>query len=103
MKCERTTLANRVKDFMREAQVNYRKYFVADELELLPRIIERFKQTSKLSTSEELLSRVHAVQSRFEVMKRFSLQTDDADLQTLIDLLSGSHATDPHALSIIET
>jgi len=36
-------------------------------------------------------------------MKRFSLQTDDADLQTLIDLISGSHANNPHALSVIET
>jgi ABC-type lipoprotein export system ATPase subunit len=100
---ERTTLANRVRNFMREAQVNYRKFFAADELELLPRIIERFNQTSKVSTKGELLARVRAVQARFGVMKRFGLQTDDADLIALVDLLSGPHADDSHALTLIET
>ena len=87
---------------MRDAQVNYRKFFAADELELLPRIIERFSQSSKPSTRDELLARVKQVQSRFGVMKRFGLQTDDADLIALVDLLSGPHSNDPHSLQLIE-
>jgi hypothetical protein len=71
-------------------------------LELLPRIIERFSATSKPSTRDQLLSRVEAVQSKFGMMKRFGLQTDDADLKALVDVLSHPDATNAQSLMLIE-
>jgi energy-coupling factor transporter ATP-binding protein EcfA2 len=81
------TLALRVRRFAREAQLNYRKFFAADELELLPRILERFEAGTRPSTQLKLKQRVEEVQSKSSQMKRFGLQTDDADLRALHQLL----------------
>lgn len=101
---ERTlTLSDRVQNFMRDAQVNYRRFFSAEELELLPRIVERFQRPPAPATAAALMERVREVQSRFLVMKRFGLQTDDADLKALIDLLGDvHHVNNPFALTVIE-
>jgi len=98
-----TTLSERVQTFMRDAQINYRRFFSAEELELLPRIVERFQKPPKPPTAGSLMERVRQVQNRFSVMKRFGLQTDDADLKALIDLLEDEHhAKNPFSLTVIE-
>jgi predicted ATPase len=100
---QKPTLSNRVQRFMQEAQVNYRRFFAADELELLPRILKRFDESaSKPATPEELRARVANVQSRFSTMKRFGLQTDDADLKTLSELLHSDKVHNAHSLALIE-
>ncbi len=97
------TLSDRVRRFMADAQVNYRRFFAAEELELLPRIVERFHAgDSKRSTPSELSDRVAAVQKGFAVMRRFGLQTDDADLKTLGDLLRSEYARNEHSLTLME-
>jgi energy-coupling factor transporter ATP-binding protein EcfA2 len=98
-----TLLSNRVRVFMREAQVNYRKFFSADDLELLPRILERFQSSSKAPDGNELLNRVLKVQGEYDLMKRFGLQTDDADLTTLSDLLQNGRYNDAHSLNLLES
>jgi ABC-type lipoprotein export system ATPase subunit len=103
-KTKELELSSRVRNFMRDAQVNYRRFFAAEGLELLPRIIERFStQEQNLPTREELLRRVSAVKDRFTIMKRFGLQTDDADLETLHTLLEQEdRARDSHSLTLLE-
>lgn len=96
-------LANRVKSFIRDAQVNYRRFFSADDLSLLPRILERFKSSYETTDRSELLERVKAVQSRFSLMKRFGLQTDDADVSALTNLLRDDAYQEAHSLTLLET
>jgi ABC-type lipoprotein export system ATPase subunit len=95
-------LAQRVRRFVREAQLNYRKFFVADELELLPRILERFNAGTKPSTPAELKRRVEEVRVKSLNVKRFGLQTDDDDLIALRDLLERHESDNPHALILVE-
>ncbi|GIL39222.1 AAA family ATPase [Roseiterribacter gracilis] len=97
-------LADKVREFMREAQVNYRKFFQAENLELLPRILQRFKTDKVVAKPEQLLSRVKAIAARIPEMKRLGLQTDDVDIETLTDLLiSGEFTSDEHSLALLET
>ena len=91
---------------MREAQVNYRKFFVAENLDLLPRILERFNaREQKPQTAIELMQRVSTVRQRVTEMEHFGLETDDADLNTLANLLKGDSdvVKDPHSLAVLET
>ena len=50
-------LAQRVRRFVRDAQLNYRRFFAADELELLPRILERFNTGTQPSKPTDLQQR----------------------------------------------
>jgi predicted ATPase len=95
-------LAQRVRRFVREAQLNYRKFFAADELELLPRILERFDTGTRPSTPFELKQRVQDVRRASLKVRRFGLQTDEADLIALADLLDRHEFDSPHALILVE-
>jgi energy-coupling factor transporter ATP-binding protein EcfA2 len=99
-------LSRLVLNFIREAQVNYRRFFVADQLELLPRILSSLTGTSQLSPvpPSELAARVAAIKSRSPIMARIGLQTDEADLDTLAELLSReSQYKDNASLAVLGT
>jgi ABC-type dipeptide/oligopeptide/nickel transport system ATPase component len=102
---ESAELALRVKNFIRDAQVNYRRFFVADQLELLPRILSSLTGTRQLSASRsELAAKVAAIKARSPVMARIGLQTDDTDLDTLAELLAqNSQYTDNASLAVLVT
>lgn len=99
----RTPLADRVRVFMKDAQVDYRRFFSADDLDLLPRILERFQASGRPVDRQELLDRVQAVQNRFPLMKRLGLQTDDANLSALAGLLRDDAYQETHSLTLLET
>jgi energy-coupling factor transporter ATP-binding protein EcfA2 len=80
-------LSKLVLNFIREAQLNYRRFFVADQLELLPRILSSLSGTRQARPSE-LAAKVAAMKERSTIMARIGLQTDEADLDTLTELLS---------------
>jgi energy-coupling factor transporter ATP-binding protein EcfA2 len=80
-------LARRVRDFVREAQVNYRKYFEAEQLELLPRILQRLSKTHELGKGA-LYKKIETIKARSPDLTRMGLQTDDSDVDALMDLLS---------------
>jgi predicted ATPase len=95
-------LADRVQNFLREAQVNYRRFFQAEELELLPRILRQLGDTKASHNLESLLKRVNAVRAKNKEIVRFGLETDDRELNSLADLLQDdSHKNEPHALSLL--
>lgn len=98
-------LSKLVLNFIREAQVNYRRFFVADQLELLPRILSSLTGTSQVSARQsELAARVAEIKSRSPTMARIGLQTDEADLDTLADLLSyNSKYKDNASIAVLGT
>ena len=89
-------------DFLREAQVNYRKFFQAEELELLPRILKQFSRSQFAFRPHELEDRLQSVIHRNEKISRFGLQTDVRELRTLENLIANpEYMDDAHALSLI--
>lgn len=96
-------LASRVKSFVRDAQIDYRRFFSADDLGVLPQVLERFKNSYRSPDQGELLERISVVQNRFPLMKRFGLQTDDADLDALSKLIRDGAYQEVHSLALLET
>jgi ABC-type lipoprotein export system ATPase subunit len=97
-------LSRMVRDFIREAQINYRKFFAAEQLELLPRILSGLAIAKQETTSKaDLANQVSAIQERSATLSRFGLQTDDTDLQSLKGLLAqDDQYNDPAALAVLE-
>jgi len=81
-------LSNLVRQFILEAQVNYRKYFATDDLELLPKLLNRFSSTNGASVeTKDLLNRLDNIRAQLPVMKRLGLAIDSHDLESLTQLL----------------
>lgn len=95
-------LARKVNDFLRDAQLNYRRFFQAGNLELLPRILKRFQNLNDENSTDSLLKRVRDIRERSDEITRFGLQTDDAELKTLEDfLLDPQYNQEAHAQSLL--
>lgn len=96
-------LSQRVKVFLRDAQVNYRQFFSAEELELLPRIIERFQNPTAPASKEQIARRVDAERLKIDRFRRFGLQTDESDLESLLAILSNDqYVSNPYSLTLLE-
>lgn len=102
-KGETPSLASRVLKFMQEAQVNYRRFFTAIDLELLPRILKRITEKPDAIDAFSLTSRVNAVKNQAQEMQRLGLQVDEADLNTLMSfLIDPTHNQNIQSLSMID-
>lgn len=98
------SLSNRVRDFLRDAQVNYRQFFQAAELELLPRILKRFESLEATLTVDDLKNRISVVRDRNGEINRFGLQSDETELETLSNLLDNPlYHNEQHALTLISS
>jgi len=99
-------LSNLVKQFITQAQINYRKYFVANDLELLPRLLNRFSNGAKLE-AKDLLNRLEKIRARLPVMKRLGLAIDSHELESLTqwlqtDNLSTAESAQPALEAYVE-
>ncbi|HEY2034675.1 MAG TPA: AAA family ATPase [Rhizomicrobium sp.] len=95
-------LSSQVKRFVQEAQVNYRKYFEAEQLALLPRILNRLEKTDR-PTKDALRVVLEKSRESAPMLKRMGLYTDDQDETDLIDLLSNNERyEDPASLAVFE-
>jgi energy-coupling factor transporter ATP-binding protein EcfA2 len=101
---ETNALSHKVREFVQEAQVNYRKFFFAHELELLPRILHRLSSIKEKGTDQsELRNRIEKIRGSNELFARLGLETDNPDLQTLADLLKPeSKFSDKASLAALE-
>jgi predicted ATPase len=98
------TLSKKVKDFLRDAQVNYRRFFAAEDLDLLPRILSRFTNEGVAPSSSDLVRRVIDIKQSNTEMQRFGIQTSSADLTTIENLLTEpAYSSEQHSLHLIET
>ncbi|RKZ74876.1 MAG: hypothetical protein DRR19_29765, partial [Candidatus Parabeggiatoa sp. nov. 1] len=81
-------LSSVIKQFIIQAQVNYRKYFAADDLELLPRLLNRISSTNSLPVeTTDLLTRVDNIRAKETIIKRLGLAIDSPDLDLLTQWL----------------
>jgi predicted ATPase len=99
---EQMILAGRVRDFLRDAQVNYRRFFQADDLELLPRILRSFENDQSAPSADKLISKVSKSLEQNKLSKRFGLETNDRELETLLSLLeTPNHSSSQQSLSVL--
>ncbi len=100
------SLAERVRRFIRDAQINYRTFFSTSEPDLFPRIIERLTAPEQPSYEilglREQLERIHR---QDEETVRLGLEPDRWDYGQLmhqLDALSNRHGPDrQHALTVL--
>lgn len=81
-------LSGKVRRFVREAQVDYKKYFTSEGPSLFPRILKRLKGgIDNTVTIDELIARLNAIKSSESEMSRFGLTLNMSDINQLTQLL----------------
>ncbi|MHA2708703.1 AAA family ATPase [Vibrio owensii] len=81
-------LSGKVKRFVREAQVDYKKYFISEGPELFPKIIKRLANlNANTVTVSELIQRLGQIKASEVDMARFGLSINMSDIDQLTNLL----------------
>lgn len=77
-------LATKVKKFIQEAQINYRRFFATDDPDLFPKIINRLTTDKpERANPEELLARFQKIRKEDDDSIRFGLEPDHWDYDEL--------------------
>ncbi len=85
---EKSILSNKVRQFLKEAQVDYKKYFSSESSELFPRILDRLtSQNKNIATIDGLISRLEKIRSSEDEMAIFGLTMNISDIEQLSELL----------------
>jgi ABC-type cobalamin/Fe3+-siderophores transport system ATPase subunit len=98
-----STLSHMVRNFLREAQVNHRRFFRSEELDVLPRLIDRLSQNIEAPDANELLRRVDIIRAKIPSYERLGLYVDDEQLLSVVELIASDREWTPQQLSLIET
>lgn len=99
-----TNLAPRVERFVREAQINYRRFFMTTEPDLFPKILLRLTDTKPRPVrAEDLLGRLRIIREQDEQARKLGLEPEQWDYEQLARFLeerkdSGDIA---HALTVL--
>lgn len=96
-------LSQKVRSFLREAQINHRRFFRSEELDVLPRLLDRLSNDHPKVTTESLIERLRSIEERVDEYDRFGLYVDNEQLSSLSTLVSGERTFSPAQLSLIET
>lgn len=95
----RGDLSERVRMFVRDAQVDYRKFFTSSSPELFPRILNRLNNDPAVETNaEDLVRRLVAIKSTEAEMARFGLAMNATEIDQLTSLLEGN---DPSSKTVM--
>lgn len=100
-------IAERVAGFIREAQVNYRRFFSTKEPDLFPRIIERLAAPKQIDLNpSDLKARLARVHTQDQDTGRMGLEPDRWDydqLVTQLEALANKHGeTRNQALAVLD-
>lgn len=92
-------LSGKVKRFVREAQVDYKKYFVSEGPSLFPKILKRLQgDVETPATIPELIDRLNAIKKTEPEMSRFGLSLNMSDINQLTDLLESDDINQSQAV-----
>ena len=100
------SLAQRVAQFIRDAQVNYRRFFAATEPDLFARIIEGLTASpSRTPSADEVKARLQAIYAQDQETSRLGLESDRWDYKQLIGHLDSfsrkKGSVRKHALTVL--
>lgn len=99
-----TELAPRVERFVREAQINYRRFFMTTEPDLFPKILLRLTDSKpRQERAEDLLERLRTIREQDQQARELGLEPEQWDYEQLASFLeerkdSGDIA---HALTVL--
>jgi predicted ATPase len=96
-------LASRVSRFLREAQINQRKFFETSHLNLLPRIINQLSSPRDQLDKERLLNRLMALQVKSDRIRNAALFSDDSEIVSLIEFIQNSNEMSDDALQVSDS
>jgi energy-coupling factor transporter ATP-binding protein EcfA2 len=83
------SLSDKVKRFIREAQLNYRTFFTSREPDLFPRILQHLTdRTLEPSNADDLRNRLENIRSQDAEIERFGLEADHWDFDELAGFLT---------------
>jgi len=95
-------MAARVRSFIRDAQINYRRFFSAGELELLPRLVSYLRSVrDKKPTREQLLAKIDSLSASNERLRSIGLETEQQDIFRVRELFSSSEIYNNEASLIV--
>ena len=99
-----SALSSRVSEFIREAQLNHRRFFLGSEAELFPKMLERLSATKAPDVSaESILNRLQALDNRERKIKRLGLAVDAWDFQQLAQRLQAVPGLRDYALAAVDS
>jgi energy-coupling factor transporter ATP-binding protein EcfA2 len=97
----RSTLGDRVRRFISEAQVEYRQFFSTTEPDLFSQIIHRLRGDEQPEyASQELINRLTALRNQDEQHARLGIEPDRWDLGEITAFLSDAPAQQADAYSL---
>lgn len=97
------SLAERVQKFLREAQVNHRRFFRSEELDVLPKLLDRLAMEAPVLTVQSLVERLAVIIAKIPEYERFGLYIDEEQVSSLSALIESDRQWSPAQLSLIET
>lgn len=99
-------LSERIRRFVRDAQLNYRRFFSTSEPDLFPRILQRLTEDASCEFKpQDLVKRLQEVRKMDKLTKTYGLFRDRWNFPELKAVLSrtGSRAPDERALTVANT
>ena len=99
-------LADRIKRFIRDAQLNFRQYFTSRNTDLFPKIIESLTERSTSDYDPKgLVERMETVAKEDGLAAAYGLHQEPWNLDQLKKILQrrGKKAPDTHALTVANT
>ncbi|MBN2352939.1 MAG: ATP-binding protein [Spirochaetales bacterium] len=96
-------LSRRVRHFISEAQIDYRRYFISSEPELFPKIISRLSNIDQQEfKAADLVNRLTIIEKSDKSATDLGLTTEQLDYGALFKILNEQNPTiTPHALMVI--
>ena len=86
-------LSGKVKQFLVEAQIDYKKYFSSESPELFPKILKGLRDYKERKSSvDELIARLNIIKASETEMVRFGLTMNITDIDKLTGLLKSKDA-----------
>jgi len=97
------SLAERVMEFVKDAQLNYSLFFREAQLGFLPQILDRLHENSIPPTRDSLISRLQDIRDRHSQTRRFGLVLEQEPLVILERLVASNEYQLPQQQALIET
>lgn len=95
-------LAEKVRSFISEAQLNYRAFFSSREPDLFPRILQHLTASKpEVSSPSDILQRLKMIKQQDLEISRFGLEADRWDFEQLTSFVESSGETPEHKSALV--
>jgi energy-coupling factor transporter ATP-binding protein EcfA2 len=96
-------LAEKVRNFLRDAQINHGRFFRAEDTSFLTRVLDRMKEGSIAPSKGELLERISFLRRKMSLALRMGLFVDLEQVKTLERIIEADTYSGNQHLILLET